>query len=285
VISGECRVEGVPSLDPSSPSGRKLALDGLRLQLDLRIVPSASGDATAAAIWRIDSEAVATLPLCTPAGYRRLAMAVGLAVLIAAVGVWFLAGPSAPSEARWSSEPIEQSAPSIPPPAPAGRASPARTGLGAASPRAPGSDDAPSLPPDAATTPPVSADFSLTPDSDAPPSRVTSPPPPPVSAAPTAAPRITAVRPDGNGGLPTAPPTFPSTAPSPAPNVSPGADGVTRAARSRGGKVASPGAAPASGASPIADEDASSPERGSRAVPKAPRTSPDALRDLFSDTK
>jgi hypothetical protein len=266
VISGECRVEGMPSPDPSSPSGRKLALDGLRLQLDLRIVPSASGgDASAAAIWRIDSESVATLALGTCASYRRVAMAAGVAVLALAVGVWFLGGPAAPTDARWSSEPIEQATPPAPPSALVQEAR-ARATASAASPQAPATD--------AAAAPPVSeASTAL------------------IGAPATVAPGIAVVRADSSGPPAPAPGSGPlapapgsgSASPLPAPRVPPRPDGV---ARPRRGKAASPGSAVASaGASPAVNAGTSSPERAASTPGRTASRSPDALLDLFGDTK
>jgi hypothetical protein len=100
VISGECRVETLPfGSSPEPPGGRKLAIDGLRLRLDLRIVPSAAGgdDAAAAAIWRIENAQLATLPLGIAASYRTLAVAAGLGAMLLALGVWFVGAPGAPT--------------------------------------------------------------------------------------------------------------------------------------------------------------------------------------------
>lgn len=97
MISGECSVETLPFGDvPNSPGGRKLAIDGLRLRLDLRIVPSAAGSgdaAAAAAIWRIENARLATLPLGIP--YRALAVMSGLGAMLLALGMWFVSGPTA----------------------------------------------------------------------------------------------------------------------------------------------------------------------------------------------
>jgi hypothetical protein len=56
MIGGDCRVETIPfGGSTKAPGGRRLAIDGLRLRLDLRIVPNAAagGDAAAEAVWRI----------------------------------------------------------------------------------------------------------------------------------------------------------------------------------------------------------------------------------------
>jgi len=110
MISGECRVEPIPfSSSPDAAGGRKLAIDGLRLRLDLRIVPDGSGgDAVGAAIWRIENARLATLPLGLAAPYRWVAVAAGLGAMLLALGVWFAGAPSAPPSSA------EPSAPAIP---------------------------------------------------------------------------------------------------------------------------------------------------------------------------
>jgi hypothetical protein len=149
VISGECHVEGIPGPGSASPGDRRLILDGLRLRLDLRIVPGAPGsDAAAAAIWRIESDGLSTLPLCAPSTYRRLAVGAGIAALALAVGMWFLGSPVTPTDARWASEPSEQTAGAVRP----GIAAP---GSAEAAPSAPASASRP-VPADASV--PGSAD-------------------------------------------------------------------------------------------------------------------------------
>ena len=93
MITGECRVEPL-GLTP----GRQLTLDGLRLRLDLRIVPG-EGGAAAAAVWRVEEAHVATLRLGVPAVYRRAAVLAGVGALALAVLVWF-AGTRTASEER-----------------------------------------------------------------------------------------------------------------------------------------------------------------------------------------
>lgn len=117
VISGECRVETIP-FGADAPGGRKLAIDGLRLRLDLKIVPNAagSGDAAAAAIWRIENARLATLPLGILASYRTLAVAAGLGAMLLALGVWFVGAPAESTTMVGASEP---SAARVAPAAPA----------------------------------------------------------------------------------------------------------------------------------------------------------------------
>jgi hypothetical protein len=114
MISGECRVE------PLGLTGRQLALDGLRLQLDLRIVPDGeTGAAAAAAVWRVEDGHVATSRLGVPAIYRRAAVLAGLGALALAVVVWF-AGTRTSSEERGTPTSTRVS---IPPPSTSGGAS------------------------------------------------------------------------------------------------------------------------------------------------------------------
>ena len=94
MISGECRVEPV-----GLSTGHQLALDGLRLRLDLRIVPGTAEDGSAAAIWRVEDGRIRTLRLGVPEVYRRAAMLTGVGVLVLALAVWF-AGSRAPSDER-----------------------------------------------------------------------------------------------------------------------------------------------------------------------------------------
>ena len=122
MISGECRVEPIPFGNaPDAAGGRKLAIDGLRLRLDLRIVPDGSGgDAVGAAVWRIENARLATLPLGLAAPYRWVAVAAGLGAVLLALGVWFAGAPSAPPSS------VEPSAPAIPV-----RSAPSRTAISA----------------------------------------------------------------------------------------------------------------------------------------------------------
>src|SRR5689334_20051110 len=93
MISGECRVEPV-----GLATGRQLALEGLRLRLDLRIVPDSAQDGSAAAIWRIEDGRVRTLRLGVPEVYRRAAMIAGLGVLCVSLAIWFAGSRSASNE-------------------------------------------------------------------------------------------------------------------------------------------------------------------------------------------
>ena len=94
MISGECRVEPI-----GLSSGHQLALDGLRLRLDLRIVAATAADGSAEAVWRVEDGRIRTLSLNVPAVYRRAAMLAGIGALAVALLVWF-AGSRAPSEAQ-----------------------------------------------------------------------------------------------------------------------------------------------------------------------------------------
>ena len=102
MISGECRVEPV-----GLSTGHQLALDGLRLRLDLRIVPGTAEDGSAAAIWRVEDGRIRTLRLGVPEVYRRAAMLTGVGVLVLALVIWF-AGSSAPSEGASAAPPASQ---------------------------------------------------------------------------------------------------------------------------------------------------------------------------------
>lgn len=92
MISGECRVEPI-GLTP----GRQLTLEGLRLRLDLRIVPDAKGEGIAPAVWRVEEAHATTLRLGVPASIRHVAVLAGLGALTFALVVWF-AGSRAPSD-------------------------------------------------------------------------------------------------------------------------------------------------------------------------------------------
>jgi len=94
MISGECRVDAIPPAD-GVLAGHRLSIDGLRLRLDLRIVPAADG-AGGAAVLRVEQASVTTLPLfgvSVPAVYRRVAVLSSLAMLALAVVVWFAGTP------------------------------------------------------------------------------------------------------------------------------------------------------------------------------------------------
>lgn len=94
MISGECRVDAIPPAD-GVLAGHRLSIDGLRLRLDLRIVPAADG-AGGAAVLRVEQASVTTLPLfgvSVPAVYRRAAVLSSLAMLTLAVVVWFAGTP------------------------------------------------------------------------------------------------------------------------------------------------------------------------------------------------
>lgn len=94
MISGECRVEPV-----GLSTGHQLALEGLRLRLDLRIVPGTAEDGSAAAIWRVEDGRIRTLRLGVPEVYRRAAMLAGGGVLVLALVIWF-AGARAPLDGQ-----------------------------------------------------------------------------------------------------------------------------------------------------------------------------------------
>jgi hypothetical protein len=99
VISGECRVDAIPP-SGGEGAGHRLSIDGLRLRLDLRIVPGPPGtDGTAAAVWRIEDAATLPLfglPFHVPAAFRRAAVVSSFAVLGLALVVWFAGGHHAP---------------------------------------------------------------------------------------------------------------------------------------------------------------------------------------------
>ena len=182
MISGECRVESL------SPSDSKVLIDGLRLRLDLRIVPGEAGaDAAAAAVWRIENPAVTTLRLGVPVAYRRAAIASGIGALALAMGVW-LFGPSSSDSERPRSDSAHEGAAQ-----PLERAAPARV-----APR--------SIEPVVAPTPPVPSS-SATPSPAAAPGGPAAPLPvtPPASPAP-AAPAVAAApgpaAPASNGVVP-----------------------------------------------------------------------------------
>jgi hypothetical protein len=291
MISGECHVEGIPAPGSSSPGDRRLALDGLRLRLDLRIVPGASGgDAAAAAVWRIESDRLATLSLCAPSTVRRIAMAAGVAALALALGVWFLASPVTPTDARWASE----HAPTAGASSPAGEAASAseaatRPGAGSALVSAPppgdsagpapaggSSDGSGTASTPASTAAPTRSALPASPAPEPPSIRADSQRSPPVdttapdSAPGAVAPRITVLPAD------TAPTTPASPAPADLRPSAPAAEPATVPSR----QAASQRAARApSGASPSAV--ASGVSR--RAAPAVPNY--DDMLDLFGDTK
>jgi hypothetical protein len=290
MISGECHVEGIPASGSSSPGDRRLALDGLRLRLDLRIVPGAAGgDAAAAAIWRIESDRLATLPLCAPSTVRRIAMAAGVAALAVALGVWFLASPVTPTDARWASErepPAGAATPageaasapeaavrpgagsaSVPPPGDA--AGPASTGGSSGGGNGPASTPASTAAPTRTALPasPAPESPSISAGSEGPPSVDTTA----SDGAPGAvAPRITVLRAD------TAPAAPASSAPA---DVRPSAPAAGPSALPSRQAVSQPAARAPSGASPSAVGSGVS-RRAPPAVPKY-----DDMLDLFGDTK
>jgi hypothetical protein len=104
--------------------GHRLSIDGLRLRLDLRIVPGSLGaDGSGAAVLRVENANVTTLPLFgvhIPAVYRRAAVLSSLVVLGLALVVWF---SSTPVEHGSSFEPAApQAAPARSAPAVSARA-------------------------------------------------------------------------------------------------------------------------------------------------------------------
>jgi len=106
VISGECRVETVPSSEGA-------LLKGLRLELDLRLAPAtADGKEGTWSILRVEGARFAPdRPAALPA-YQRWSMLAGAGVLLLSTALWFALEPE-PSEAL----PAAASAP-VPPPAP-----------------------------------------------------------------------------------------------------------------------------------------------------------------------
>jgi len=283
VISGECHVETIPLGNaPHPPGGRKLAIDGLRLRLDLRIVPSAAGsdDAAAAAIWRIENAQLATLPLGILSSYRALAVAAGLAAMLLALGVWFVGAPGAPTT-RGASEPSAArvvpaaAAPANPAPTSPASANPPRanaapvgaTSSGVPAVSAPSGSSVPELQSGAApAVPPASAV-------------------PLASAVPGVAPRI-------------APTTSNGTTPPPAAGATSGAASVERAVRAPRGELAQPArpasseprsvrAAPLVGAagSPPAAASSRSPAPAAANASAHPDSARDDMLDLFGDPK
>lgn len=129
MISGECRVEPIP-FTPSPGGDSKLSIEGLRLRLDLRILPGAPGsDAVAAAVWRVESANVAWLPFGGLRGWRRVALAAGVVGLGLALVVWVehaLSSRNLSSQEVSPPEPLARPSPAVrnrPAPAP-GPASP-----------------------------------------------------------------------------------------------------------------------------------------------------------------
>jgi hypothetical protein len=107
-MSAECRVEGLPL------SAADISIDGLRLRLDIRIVPRAQGDAASgdsAAMFRVVSAKIAAKSR-VPA-YQWAAMMVGLGVLVVALVLWF----AAPARGPLASESSPASFGATPPPA------------------------------------------------------------------------------------------------------------------------------------------------------------------------
>jgi hypothetical protein len=85
VMEGECRIEA------NSPSGRQVVVEGLRVRLDLRIVPgssSAAADGSTEAMLRVASAKITTTPIEVPV-YLRGAVWAGVAALTVAVAAWF----------------------------------------------------------------------------------------------------------------------------------------------------------------------------------------------------
>jgi hypothetical protein len=278
VISGECRVDTLPFGDsPNSPAGRKLAIDGLRLRLDLRIVPSAAGgdDAAAAAIWRIENAHLATLPLSITASYRKLAVAAGLGAMLLALGVWFVGPPSAPttlgepSSPRAAARELPVAAPSSPLPS-----SPARTA--ATREVAPSSvADSPAPVPSAGAAPPLlpqTAIPSVAPRIAAMPASAATPAMP--ASAATAAP-AGAARVDPAVRAPRGEPARP-------PGLAPGQPSKVRAAAPAGASGVS--APNTSAAAPAAAAGSRSPAPAIN-PPARPNTARDDMLDLFGDPK
>jgi hypothetical protein len=115
VITGECRVDAIPPTDGQF-AGHRLSIDGLRLRLDLRIVPQAVGaDGCAAAVLRVENANVTTLPLLglsVPLVYRRAAVLSSLAALAFALFVWFAGSPGGSADV---SAPRAPAAAAVPP--------------------------------------------------------------------------------------------------------------------------------------------------------------------------
>ncbi len=92
LMAGECRIEA------NSASGRKVVVEGLRVRLDLRIVPGSStpaADGSTEAMLRVASAKITTAPLEVPA-YLRGAVWAGVGALTLALGVWFASTASKP---------------------------------------------------------------------------------------------------------------------------------------------------------------------------------------------
>lgn len=264
MISGECRVEGIPSSDGPPPSHRKLAIEGIRLKLDLRIVPGTAGDdPTAAAVWRIESENVALLPMLAPAALRRAVAATALALAAVAsigLGLWWVRSSERPSSSGATVQPSP--APLVappermrerpaPPPAAARRSEetprPAPADAAGVAPRI---AIVPADPGSALTaTPPVSAPAAGAPSAAAP-STNALPPAAPVRVNPTPAPAAHAPI-ESNASAPVVRQSIPPSAP----------------------RSAAPAASPPA-----------SREESTRQGPGVTPTSRDML-DLFSDTK
>jgi hypothetical protein len=278
VISGECRVETIP-FGADAPGGRKLAIDGLRLRLDLKIVPSAAGsDAAAAAIWRIENARLATLPLGVLASYRTLAVAAGLGAMLLAIGVWFVGageptmkgGASEPSAARATGSPGSSASPRVVSavsgaPVSGGASSPgvrAVSALSGSSAPEVQSHAAPAAPPTTAAAP--------------------------VSAAPSVAPRIASTTGNGAAPLPPAAATTDATSSERAVRTPRGEPAQPpRPTSSQPANARAATLAGATGRPPAAAAAAASSRRPGPAAANgsAPDSASDDMLDLFGDPK
>lgn len=110
-MSAECRVEAPPL------SAADIAIDGLRLRLDIRIVPRARGQAARDDVNAMFRVVTAKLTRATqrPA-YQWAALMVGLGTLLVAITVWIAGSGEAPSPAERSAAtaPVVHAAPSAP---------------------------------------------------------------------------------------------------------------------------------------------------------------------------
>jgi hypothetical protein len=90
-MEGECRIEA------NSPSGRKVVLEGLRVRLDLRIVPgsgSPAADGNTEAVLRVASAKITTVTEAR--SYLHGALWAGLGALTLALVVWFASAAPEP---------------------------------------------------------------------------------------------------------------------------------------------------------------------------------------------